>query len=138
MKKTRIIIGIVALVLVIVIVGIILMPKKQTVKNSPVNTTQSTSNSTNVGAEKKPSTTPEPAHSMYSDAFRAKARADFIKDCETKAGSQSESVCTCTADNLGANYTDLQLTHMFLAYRSSNTIPAEIKTAYESCNKSGK
>ncbi len=129
MKKTKIVIGIVAVT--VIVGGIIFITKNQPAKKFPVNTTQSTVDSINKSEDT--TKTSEPGHLIYSEELRKKARNDFINVCDTKIGRQNESVCICVADNLGANYTDLQLTRMFIQYRSSNAIPDEINSAYETC-----
>ena len=105
-------------IVIVAIAGVILLRSK----NSSSKVLQPT-------ASPSPTTSASPTPAVD----RAKIRAEFISSCTKMVGQNHLSECNCTADYLSAHYNDIELAKLYVEYHSSNKVPAEIKTAVQSC-----
>lgn len=106
-------------VVVVIIAGVVLLGHK----NSPPKVLQ-------------PTASPSPTASVSPTPTidRSKVRTDFITNCTKMLGKNSVSKCNCIADYLSAHYNDIELAKIYVEYHSTNKVPAEIKTAVQSCS----
>jgi hypothetical protein len=120
-----IIIGLVAIVSVLFMFGSKAKPKNypQTAVDNP------TSLKTKVESSVQPTATP----SKYSAEFKAKVRASFIANCDSR-GHYGVPVCTCTAEYLSNNYSEEQLAKFYVEYYTEGKTPEEIKSAINTCS----
>jgi hypothetical protein len=105
--------------------------------HKPSQTNSIKTNTLPVAAVSTPTPTVIPAtptsSSKFSPEVRAKARSEFIASCKAKEGQQYTAACECGADYLAAHYTDTQLEKAYIAYHFGNTIPSEVRAAYDAC-----
>jgi len=131
-KNSKIIITIVAIVLIIGVIFIFTANHKSAIQTKVViHPTQAPV----VSPVQSPTPTAvQPtASSKYSPALKAAIRSDFINSCNTR-GHYGIQVCTCVADYLKNNYSETELTQMYIQYHTSGQISDAIKTAVNTCS----
>ena len=136
MKFSKLSIIIVAVVVIAVVVVLILRSGVNQKSASKVTVSIPSPTSVVISPSQAPKISPTAATAKpfgYSAAFKAKARSDFINGCNAKSNS-GVPVCTCAADYLAKNYSEAQLTEIYIQAKALNQIPGELKTAIRNCS----
>ncbi|HUD44608.1 MAG TPA: hypothetical protein VMR41_03650 [Patescibacteria group bacterium] len=124
---------IIIIVVVVVIAGIFLMqgnhktakPTQTAVKTTPVVLTPTLAAASPSAQATIPTQTAAQFNTMYKEAF--------VNECAALMGKQANSTCSCAADYMIGHYTENQLTQLAIQLRATRQLPAEIKTALNSC-----
>ena len=136
MKFSKLSLIIIIVVVLVAIAGLIFRSgvNQKSVSKTTTSIPSPTSVVISPGQAPKVSSTAAPAKPFgYSAAFKAKARSDFISGCNAKSNS-GIPVCTCAAVYLAKNYSEAQLTEIYIQAKALNQVPGELKTALRNCS----
>ena len=112
-------------IIIIVLVGLVIFTFTQPKTNLTINPVKTVTVSAPTIVE------PSPTSASITTAEYIKV---FVTECIAKLGKSSTTKCTCAANTMLTKYSVADLTKFFIQYHSTGKVPAETKSAIDSCS----